>query len=169
MFKKNERYFKDNYRPVSLLPSQSKICKKILFVRLCEYLIDTVFFHPFQSGFRPNHSTTSQLTYIIHRIYQCLEEGKEVRVVFLDISKAFDRVWHEGLICKLTYLGIDGPLLAWLQSYLSGRRQRVTLGGKYSEWKGITAGVPQGSVLGPLLFLIYINNMVDDVQSEAFL
>jgi hypothetical protein len=139
VFKKNERYFKNNYRPVSLLPSLSKICEKIIFVRLYDYLIDIGFLHSFQSGFRPNHSTTSQLTYIIHRIYQCLEEGKEVRVVFLDISKSFDRVWNEGLICKLKYLGIDGPLLAWLQSYLSGRRQRVTLGGgggKYSEWKG---------------------------------
>jgi hypothetical protein len=169
VFKKNERYFKNNYRPVSLLPSLSKICEKITFVRLYDYLIDIGFLHSFQSGFRPNHSMTSQLTYIIHRIYQCLEEGKEVRVVFLDISKAFDRVWHEGLICKLKYLGIDGPLLAWLQSYVSGRRQRVTLGGKYSEWKGITAGVPQGSVLRPLLFLIYINDMVDDVQSVALL
>ena len=131
--------------------------------------MDIGFLHPFQSGFRPGHSTTSQLTYIIHQIYECLENGKEVRAVFLDISKAFDRVWHEGLISKLKYLGVSGPLLTWLQSYLSGRQQRVVLEGTYSEWQHVTAGVPQGSILGPLLFLVYINDMVNDIQSETFL
>ena len=99
--------------------SLSKICEKIIFARLYDFLMDIGFLHPFQSGFRPGHSTTSQLTYIIHQIYECLENGKEVRAVFLDISKAFDRVWHEGLISKLKYLGVSGPLLTWLQSYLS--------------------------------------------------
>jgi hypothetical protein len=103
------------------------------------------FLHPFQSGFRPGHSTISQLTYIIHQIYQCLENGKEVRAVFLDISKAFDRVWHEGLISRLKYLGVRGPLLTWLQSYFSGRQQRVVLEGTHSKWQHVTAGVPQGS------------------------
>jgi hypothetical protein len=116
VFKKDEHYFKNNYRPVSLLPSLSKICEKIIFAHLYDFLMEIGFLHPFQSGFCPGHSTTSQLTYIIHQIYQCLENGKEVRAVFLDISKAFDRVWHEGLISKLKYLGVCGPLLTWLQS-----------------------------------------------------
>jgi hypothetical protein len=145
VFKKDERYFKNNYRPVSLLPRLSKICEKIIFARLYDFLMEFGFLHPFQSGFRPGHSTISQLTYIIHQIYQCLENGKEVRAVFLDISKAFDRVWHEGLISRLKYLGVRGPLLTWLQSYFSGRQQRVVLEGTHSKWQHVTAGVPQGS------------------------
>jgi hypothetical protein len=74
-----------------------------------------------------------------------LENGKEVRAVFLDISKAFDRVWHEGLISRLKYLGVRGPLLTWLQSYFSGRQQRVVLEGTHSKWQHVTAGVPQSS------------------------
>ena len=122
--KKDERHFKNNYRPVSLLSSLSRICEKIVFARLYDYLLNIGFLNPFQYGFHLGHSTTSELTYIILRIYHCLEEGKEVRAVFLDISKAFDRVWHTGLISKLKYLGVDGPLLNWLQCYLSDRQQR---------------------------------------------
>lgn len=169
VFKKDERYLKTNFRPVSLLPSLSKIGEKIVFIRLYNYLQDIGFLYPFQSGFRPGHSTVLQLTYIIHRIYHCLEEGKEVRAVFLDISKAFDRVWHDGLLTKLKYLGIEDPLFSWLRSYLFGRHQRVVLEGTYSEWKSTTAGVPQGSVLGPLLFLVYINDIVDNIHSQVFL
>ena len=87
--------------------------------------------------------------------------------MFLDISKAFDKVWHDGLVFKLKTYGITGPLLVLIESYLSSRQQRVILNGKSSDWSLIIAGVLQGSVLGPLFFLIYINDLVDDVSSEA--
>ena len=94
-----------------------------------------------------------------------VDQNKEIRVIFLDISKAFDKVWHKGLLFKLQQCGIGGSLLQWFSSYLTDRQQRVVINGHASDWGNITAGVPQGSVLGPLLFLIYINDITNNVQS----
>ena len=153
IFKKNDRQDKLNYRPLSLLTCLSKICEKIVLIRLYHFLLEIKFLTPFQSGFRPGDSTTNQLILISHKIYEALEQGKEVRMVFLDISKAFDKVWHRGLLLKLERLGVRDPLLKWFRSYLIGRKQRVIIDGQSSDWRQIEAGLPQGSVLGPLLFL----------------
>ena len=133
------------------------------------FLVSIGFFYRFQSGFRSGDSTVMQLVYIVNKIYDFLDRGNEERAVFLDISKAFDKVWHAGLLAKMKNLGVGGTLLYWFESYLKSRQQRVVIEGSSSSWKEVKTGVPQGSVLGPLLFLIYINDIQHDIDSDCFL
>ena len=119
-----------------------------------------------QSGFIPGDSTVNQIVDIYNTFCKSLDEGEEVRAVFCDISKAFDGVWHRGLLFKLESIGVSDCLLLWFKSYLSDRKQRVVMPGAVSAWKYIKAGVPQGSILGPLLFLIYVNDIVVYIHSS---
>ena len=116
------------------------------------------------SGFKRNDSTVNQLLKIVHQIYQDINDGKDTCLVFLDISKAFDKVWHEGLLFKIKRLGITGKLLDWLKDYITDRHQKVVLNVVSSNLRYLTSGVPQGSTLGPLLFLIYVNDITENME-----
>ena len=152
-----------NYRPISLLFQPGKCMERCVHKQLYNYVQENNLIIPLQSGFTSGDSTTFQLIHTYHVI--CEDSAKEVRVVFCDISKAFDRVWHRGLLHKLKNLGCPESLLKCFSSYLLGRRQRVV--GQASKWVYVQAGVPQGSILGPLLFLIYINELRASIRLFA--
>ena len=166
VYKKGSKNLTNNYRPISLLPVFSKILEKIIYDTLYSYCINNKLLTTCQSGFQQGDSCVSQLLKITHDIYKNLDANPPVitRSVFLDMSKAFDKVWHEGLLFKLTSYGVQGNLLNLLTNYIHGRKQRVTMNGQESNWKDIQSGVPQGSVLGPLLFLLYVNDLPDNLQ-----
>ena len=168
MHKKESKNILKNYRPISLLPVCGKIFEKCIYNSLYSYLESNNILSKFQSGFRKGDSCISQLLAITHEIYSNFDAcpSLDTRGIFLDISKAFDRVWHDGLLYKLKLYGINGPLLNLLKSFLTNRFQRVVHNGQTSNWKEILADVPQGSILGPLFFLIFINDIADGIHSN---
>ena len=156
------------YRPNFLHPIFSKIFEKQLFDAIYDHLSYNKLLTPNQSGFRPGDSTIHQLLFIIHKIYCAFDDtpSNETRPVVLHLSKA-QGVWHKGLIRQLRSSGISGNMLALPNNFLMCRRQKVVLNGKTSERKNVLAGVPQSSVLDPLLFLEYINDLCDNLICDV--
>ena len=121
---------------------------------------------PSQSAFRPGDSCINQLLSINHEILSAFDMGFEVRGIFLDISKAFDKVWHDGLIFKLRQNGIRGEMINILEDFLRNRKQRIVLNNRFSYWVDVRVGAPQVSILGLLLFLVYVNDLSNDIKSK---
>ena len=147
-----------NYRPISVLPYFSKIFEKIISLHVIDFLEENHIFYDYQFGFRKNHSTSHAIIALVEKVSKALDTGKCVVGVFLDLKKAFDTVDHDILLHKLEKYGIKDNLLQWFRSYLKDRSQYVEYNNHKSERKTITHGVPQGSILGPLLFILYMND-----------
>ena len=157
------------YRPISLLSNISKIMEAVVKDQLQGYLFHNNLVSHRQYGFRPKHSTADLLATLSQKWSNALDRGEEVRLIALDIKGAFDKVWHNGLCAKLKSKGVTGTLLTWIQSYLSNRSMKVVISGQSSNTAHINASVPQGSILGPLLFSVFIDDLADGCENELYL
>ena len=167
IYKKNDKTRCENYRPISLLSNLSKLYERAMHTRIYDFLEQSNVFYKFQFGFRKKYSTNHALLSIVEEIRESLDNKSFACGVFIDLEKAFDTVNHNILLGKLEHYGIRGIANDWFRSYLTSRKQRVKLGCEKSDYLDITCGVPQGSILGPLLFLLYIHDMNKAVKHSC--
>ena len=161
IFKSGDKHQFNNYRPISILPAFSKILENIIAIKLIKYLESEHLLYKHQYGFRPNHSTIHPIIHLLSDIAK--ENDKQTKnltlSVFIDLSKAFDTINHDIILKKLEYLGIRGVVNQWLKDYLTDRKRYMKLDENISSCQSLKCAVPQGSILGPILFLIYVNDI----------
>ena len=157
------------YRPIALLPTLSKAAEAIIHNRLSSHFIDHNIITEKQAAYVKGDSTIQQLLYIVNLIRQSWTKGCITQGIFLDVSAAFDKCWHSGLLAKLKQVKVDNSCYTLFKSYLSNRFQCTVVDGKKSKFKELKAGIPQGSKLGPLLWLLYVNDIVNDIKSDILL
>ena len=159
VYKKDEEFLLTIYRALSVLPCFSKLLEHIMYNRLFKHLSENRIFYEKQFGFQTSHSTEHAILLLVNQLYQSFDESKFTLGIFIDLSKAFDTVDYKILTKKLELNGIKDFNLRWFESYLSKRKKFIKYGGKQTNIETITCGVPQGSILGPLLFLIFVNDL----------
>ena len=169
LFKKGSRTAPKNYRPISLLPLISKLIEKFIHGQTQKYLDDYNILYRYQSGFRKSYSTDSCLSYLNNKIAAGFESCLYTGIILIDLQKAFDTINHDILISKMKHLGFSKEATLWFKSYVSNRKFKVDINKTFSESGNLLCGVPQVSILGPLLFLLYINDMPQAIDCELLI